>query len=321
MDFWYERLENNILLDNLKNEVIKKTLAYMIDFKEHDNLVVIPKPHSIEISNTEVCIAVILFSGFEKEEYEILKSKKNYQMVSFHTIMKTMVGFENMPIKYIDYMALFFMSLARTEDKNIKAFLHLKNPSENETIFRFKKEYSLKDVVWNYDLFSLLYKKTKRNTPNIKIKNRFTASMVFKANPEANNEENLINISSSLIKEFTEKREFLADNRTKADINKRKPLLVGFAVASGNNRARKAVELAFSSLLYNNKVIEKTKSISLLISSHTAEIEIDEIGIINDYIQEKAEYTAEIIMSVNEDINLGEALAVTIILSENLKFQ
>ena len=31
-------------------------------------------------------------------------------------------------------MALFFMSLARTEDANIKEFLHLRNPSANETV-------------------------------------------------------------------------------------------------------------------------------------------------------------------------------------------
>ena len=67
MEFAYDRFDICILLDNLKNEVIRKTLAYMIDFKEQDNLVVIPKPHSIEISNADICIAVLVFSGFEKE--------------------------------------------------------------------------------------------------------------------------------------------------------------------------------------------------------------------------------------------------------------
>ena len=67
MEFAYDRFDICILLDNLKNEVISKTLAYMVDFKEHDNLVVTPKPYSIEISNADICIAVILFSGFVKE--------------------------------------------------------------------------------------------------------------------------------------------------------------------------------------------------------------------------------------------------------------
>lgn len=312
MEFAYERLDICILLDNLKNEVVKKTLAYMVDFKEHNNLVVIPKPHSIEISNAEICIAVIIFSGFENEEYETLKTKKNHHVISFNAITQTMFEFENIPIKHIDYLALFFMSLSRTNDENIKDFLHLRNPSANETICRLKKGYSLKDVIWNFDLFSLIFKKTKRN----KIRKEFTASMVFNGNSEANNEENLKNISSNFIIEFTKKRELLIQKKTKTDITKRKPLLVGFAVASGNNRAKKAIELALLSLLYKNKINENTKSISLLISSHTTEIDLDEIGVINEYIQEKVGYRADIIMSVNEDENLGKALAVTIILSE-----
>ena len=70
MEFTYERLDICILLDNLKYEEIRKTLAYMVDFKEHENLVVIPKPYSIEICNADICIAIFVFVGFEKEEYE-----------------------------------------------------------------------------------------------------------------------------------------------------------------------------------------------------------------------------------------------------------
>jgi hypothetical protein len=317
MEFAHYRPEHSILLDNLKNDVVIKTLAYMVDFKEHDNLVVIPKPYSIEISNADICIAVILFSGFEKEEYVALLIKDNFHIVSFDTIFQKMHEFENMFIKHIDYRALFFISFGRTNDATIKDFLHLKNLGANQTIFHLRKEYILKDVVWNQDLFSLLYKQTKRNTNSKKIKNKFAASMVFKGNIEANNDENLKSISSNFIQEFNRKRELLVENGIKTDLDERKPLSVGFGVTSGNNRAKKAVELALSSLLYKNKIIDNTKSILLLISSHTIEIDINEIGIINDYIQEKSEYTADIVMDVNEDENLGEALAVTIILSES----
>ena len=68
MEFEYSRIEDCILLDNLRNEVVKKSLAYIVDFKEHDNLIVIPKSYSIEISNADICIAVILYYGFEREE-------------------------------------------------------------------------------------------------------------------------------------------------------------------------------------------------------------------------------------------------------------
>ena len=316
MDFKYSRIENCILLDNLKNEVVKKTLAYMIDFKEHDNLVVIPKPHSIEISNAEICIAVIIFSGFEKEEYEALLTKDNFHIVSFDAITKTMVEFEKIPIKHIDYMALLFMSLARTDDTTIKDFLHLKNLCRNKTIFHLGKKYILKDVVWNSDLFSLLYKKHNTRANSKKIKNKFATSMVLESHSQAFCEDNLKSISASFIKEFIENRAFLEKKEIPSELGESKPLLVGFAVVSGKNRAKKAIELALSSLLFKNKIFENTKSILLLLSSHTIEINIDEIGIINDYIQEKAGYTADIVMYVNEDKNLGEALAVTLILSE-----
>ena len=44
-----------------------------------------------------------------------------------------------------------------------------------------------------------------------------------------------------------------------------------------------------------------------------SEITIDEIGIINDYIQEKAGNKANIIMGIGEDNSLTEEIAVTVI--------
>ena len=140
MEFEYNRLDMCILFDNLKNEEIRKTLAYMVDFKEHENLIVIPKPYSIEISNAAICIAIIVFVGFEKEEYDTLKTKNNHHVVSFDRITQTMIEFKNMPIKHIDYMALFFMSLARTEDKKVQEFLSLKELSRYDTVHQLRKK-------------------------------------------------------------------------------------------------------------------------------------------------------------------------------------
>lgn len=316
MEFEYERLENRILLDNLKNEVIGKTLAYMVDFKEHDNLVVIPKPHSIEISNADICIAVLVFSGFQKEEYESLKTKKNHHVVSFDTITKTMFEFEHISIKHIDYMALFFMSLARTEDATIKEFLSLKNSSANKTIYHLRKEYFLKDIVWNNDLFSLLYKKSKTRANTIKIKNKFAATMVFESHPGGFNEVNLRSINSSLMQEFVQNRGLLARKELQSEIGESKPLFVGFAVVSGSNRAKKAIRQAFPVLLVNKQIVGNTKTILLLVSSDSVEVNINEIGAINDYIQEIVGYNAAIIMTVSEDKNLGKSLSITIMVSE-----
>lgn len=140
MEFEYNRLDMCILFDNLKNEEIRKTLVYMVDFKEHENLIVIPKPYSIEISNADICIAIIVYVGFEKEEYNTLKTKNNYHIVSFDRITQTMIEFKNMPIKHIDYMALFFMSLARTGDKKVQEFLRLKELSRYDNVHQLRKK-------------------------------------------------------------------------------------------------------------------------------------------------------------------------------------
>jgi hypothetical protein len=85
-------------------------------------------------------LAIIVFSGFEKEEYKTLITKNNHHVVSFDRITQTMFEFENIPIKHIDYMALFFMSLARTEDKKIQEFLSLKDLSRYDTVYQLRKK-------------------------------------------------------------------------------------------------------------------------------------------------------------------------------------
>tara|TARA_R110000868_G_scaffold363678_1_gene626018 strand:- start:20064 stop:21026 length:963 start_codon:yes stop_codon:yes gene_type:complete len=315
MELVYDRPDLNILLDNLKNEVIRKTLAYMIDFKEHNNLVVIPKPHSIEISNADICIAVLVFTGFEKEEYESLQNKKNHHVVSFDTITKTMFEFEHISIKHIDYTALFFMSLARTEDSTIKEFLSLKNPSANKTISHLRKEYFLKDIVWNNDLFSLLYKKSKTRANTIKFKNKFVTTMVLKSHSGSFNEVNLRSINASLMQEYVRNRNLLDNKEVQSELGDIKSLFVGFAVVSGSNRAEKAIRQAFPLVLVNKQIVDNTNTILLLISSDSIEVNINEIGVINDYIQEILGYNAAIIMAVNENKNLGKSLSITIMLS------
>ena len=147
------------------------------------------------------------------------------------------------------------------------------------------------------------------------ILNQYTASIVLECNPEIINEENLKNINICFIDEFVKKEKLLAENNIKADVANTKPVMIGFAIASGFDRATKAIELAFSTLLINEKLVENNKSILLLISSHSKGISIDEIGLINDYIQEKSSYKANIVMMISEDENLGEALAITVVLS------
>lgn len=119
MELIYNHLHNNCLLDILKNDNIKQSLAYMLDFNEHSDLKVTPKPFSIEIANNEITIAVLLYVGFEGAEYEALKTKPNVHIVTFDKVTQNMFEFENINLKYINKTALFFTSLSRSENEEI----------------------------------------------------------------------------------------------------------------------------------------------------------------------------------------------------------
>ena len=65
--------------------------------------------------------------------------------------------------------------------------------------------------------------------------------------------------------------------------------------------------------MLNDNKITGAKNVLLLIVSGDQEITIDEIGDINDHIQEQSGFGANIIMGVGEDLNLGDSVSVTII--------
>ncbi len=89
--------------------------------------------------------------------------------------------------------------------------------------------------------------------------------------------------------------------------------IMGSAMASGENRAIKAVEEALSSPLLNNNDISGARNILLNVTSGIHEITMDEIGQITDYIQAAAGEDADLIWGNGTDERLEEKLNVTII--------
>ena len=89
--------------------------------------------------------------------------------------------------------------------------------------------------------------------------------------------------------------------------------IMGSSSSSGSNRAQEAIVNALDSPLLNDNKINGCKNVLLLIVCGTDEITIDEIGEINEYIQEEAGNNTNIIMGVGEDLSLGDEIAVTII--------
>ena len=89
--------------------------------------------------------------------------------------------------------------------------------------------------------------------------------------------------------------------------------IMGAYKSSGENRAKEAISKALESPLLNDNKIFGAKNVLLLIVSGTNEITIDEIGEINDYIQDEAGNGANIIMGVGEDNELNDSISVTVI--------
>ena len=99
----------------------------------------------------------------------------------------------------------------------------------------------------------------------------------------------------------------------KTVLSKSGSAIMGSAGSSGDKRAIKAVTNALDSPLLNDNRIKGAQNVLLLILSGSSEVTIDEIGIINDYIQEKAGNNVNIIMGIGEDPETIEEISVTVI--------
>ena len=98
----------------------------------------------------------------------------------------------------------------------------------------------------------------------------------------------------------------------KTVLSKSGSAIMGSAGSSGDKRAIKAVTNALDSPLLNDNRIKGAQNVLLLILSGSSEVTIDEIGIINDYIQEKAGNNVNIIMGIGEDPETIEEISVTV---------
>ncbi|MDY3345406.1 cell division protein FtsZ [Riemerella anatipestifer] len=92
--------------------------------------------------------------------------------------------------------------------------------------------------------------------------------------------------------------------------------LMSTGSATGEKRAEEAVKKALDSPLLNDNKITGAQDVLLLIQSgsdEASEATMDEIGLINDYIQNEAGNTANIIFGVGTDEELGDAIRVLVI--------
>ncbi len=92
--------------------------------------------------------------------------------------------------------------------------------------------------------------------------------------------------------------------------------VMGSSTLAGEQRALRAAEAAISSPLLNNTNIHGAKKILLSITSgEQAELQMDELSDITDFIHEKAGEEAEVIFGHGVDVNLEDNINVTVIAS------
>jgi len=90
--------------------------------------------------------------------------------------------------------------------------------------------------------------------------------------------------------------------------------VMGSATTDGDNRAKRAAEESLASPLLNEKDILGAQKVLLsIISGEQAELQMDELAEITDYISEMAGEEAEVIFGHGIDPELGESIRVTVI--------
>ncbi|NOT74090.1 MAG: cell division protein FtsZ [Cyclobacteriaceae bacterium] len=90
--------------------------------------------------------------------------------------------------------------------------------------------------------------------------------------------------------------------------------VMGSSETSGENRALRAAEQALASPLLDNKDIMGAKRILLsIISGEEAELQMDELSQITEYIQDQSGQECEVIFGHGVDPDLGDRIRVTVI--------
>lgn len=123
----YPHPHNISLLQLLQEPDFAIALAYLVDYKNYNNLEITPKPHSIEIANHEITISVIIYSDFVLNEYKDLQNRTNVHLVSLCSTLLEMIEFKDLPIKHIDKLAWMFCVINKSENEKVQNINRIKN--------------------------------------------------------------------------------------------------------------------------------------------------------------------------------------------------
>lgn len=167
-------------------------------------------------------------------------------------------------------------------------------------------EQGIKELKDNCDtVLVILNDKLREVYGNLSIRSAFShADNVLST--AAKSIAEIITVNSEMNVDFEDVRTIMKDSGT---------AVMGSALVSGENRAARAAEMALSSPLLNNTDIKGAQKILLSLNyGEDAELTMDELSEITDYIEAKAGFeTDELILGQGLDTSLEDQIRVTII--------
>lgn len=117
----YDKFEHNSLFKLFSHDEFATALANMLEKRDVGILNIKAHRYCIELSNSKICIAIIIFAGFELHDYNVLKYHSNLKLVSFCNVLPEMLEFKNMKVTFIDRTELLFNIINISDDFYAKA--------------------------------------------------------------------------------------------------------------------------------------------------------------------------------------------------------
>ena len=122
MELPYSNFEHCLLFNALKNnDELKRAIVYSLIFKEFDDLQLTALEHSMLLYNDKIAVYVILYVGFENQEYLENRLLNSY-FISFERTTNSMNEFKDIDVIYLDKTALVHTAIALSKNEILEDF-------------------------------------------------------------------------------------------------------------------------------------------------------------------------------------------------------
>lgn len=122
MELPYSNFEHCLLFNALKNnDELKRAIVYSLIFKEFDDLKLSALEHSMLLYNDEIAVYIILYVGFENQEYLENRLLNSY-FISFERTTNSMNEFKDVDVIYLDKAALVHTAIALSKIEILEDF-------------------------------------------------------------------------------------------------------------------------------------------------------------------------------------------------------